>query len=459
MKPRASEELKASEIYSPRFEVSKSVYQQQALIKKAPPGFQPQPLRETEVQTMQGIPLLLAAHLRETKRRRRNLSPREALIAHRSPMHGAYHPNQQLYTVGEGDHLRGRYGNDADSPSPLGRWIEELQFPASLKVPPYVGYYDRKGDPYNFIHDATRVWWNSLPKGMVTSYEDLKKSLTKSPREILVTKKVGKTFTKPPKMVPKTKDTSKYCEFHQDYGHDTNACRELKHQIEEVVKSGKLAHLIIRIRKGRAKQTYTQLEEWVAPAVKEEPVVEGKKEPILMIGVINNPLKRKEPPRIMSVEEMIFTPIRNRVFVYRPYPHKRTGLRKARPRIIMSEYQDIKRCEQVKRLKESHPDTPMIFFECVNPEENVVINQKYPEQTVTIGRQLPIYIRVEALRYDTVPRTLKIGDEIFITEHKLNEDKKITPVQKKRGMVLERSATTSKEVKELRKARILRETR
>nr|GEY69465.1 hypothetical protein [Tanacetum cinerariifolium] len=73
-----------------------------------------------------------------------------------------------------------------------------------------------------------------------------------------------------------------------------------------------------------------------------------------------------------------------------------------RPRVIISEYQDIKRCEQ----------------------------------------------------------TLKIRDEIFVTEHRLNENKKITPVQqKKRGMALERRATSAKEVKELRKAGIQREKR
>ncbi|GKA35819.1 reverse transcriptase domain-containing protein [Tanacetum coccineum] len=59
-----------------------------------------------------------------------------------------------------------------------------------------------------------------------------------------------------------------------------------------------------------------------------------------------------------------------------------------------------------------------------------------------------------------LPRTFKLGSEIFVTEHKLNEDKKITPVQQmKRGMAPERSAATSKEVEELRKAGILRETR
>ncbi|GJV19793.1 reverse transcriptase domain-containing protein [Tanacetum coccineum] len=118
---------------------------------KASHGFQPQPLKGTEGRTMQ-------------------------------------------------DHLRGGYENDADSFSLLTRWIEEFQFLDGLKVPPHVGYYDWKQDPDNFIHvfegamrmekwampvtcymfvyilkDVARVWWNSLPKRVVTSYEDLNK--------------------------------------------------------------------------------------------------------------------------------------------------------------------------------------------------------------------------------------------------------------------------------------------
>ncbi|GKA27753.1 hypothetical protein Tco_0713921 [Tanacetum coccineum] len=118
-------------------------------------------------------------------------------------------------------------------------------------------------------------------------------SLTKTPREILASGKVVKNFTKPPKMISKARDASKYCEFHQDYGHDTNACRELKNQIEKAVKSGKLAHLIKGIRKGKAKKTDAQPGEWAAPIVKAEPATEGKDEPILMIGVVDNPLKGK----------------------------------------------------------------------------------------------------------------------------------------------------------------------
>ncbi|GJR36437.1 hypothetical protein Tco_1212121 [Tanacetum coccineum] len=59
-----------------------------------------------------------------------------------------------------------------------------------------------------------------------------------------------------------------------------------------------------------------------------------------------------------------------------------------------------------------------------------------------------------------IPRTLKIRGDIFVTEHTLKEDKKITPVQqKKRRMALDRIAAALKEVEELKKAGILNETR
>ncbi|GKD82802.1 hypothetical protein Tco_1349641, partial [Tanacetum coccineum] len=62
---------------------------------------------------------------------------------------------------------------------------------------------------------------------------------------------------------------------------------------------------------------------------------------------------------------------------------------------------------------------------CFNPEEKVIINPKYPEQTVTIGRQLPTKAKqrlikllkdnadVFAWQYSDmtrIPRTLKIRD-------------------------------------------------
>ncbi|GKC89716.1 hypothetical protein Tco_1150365, partial [Tanacetum coccineum] len=88
------------------------------------------------------------------------------------------------------------------------------------------------------------------------------------------------------------------------------------------------------------------------------------------------------------------------------------------PRVIMSEYQDVRRCE-------------------------------YPEQTVTIGRQLPAKAKQELIKL------LKDNADIFA-----RQDKKITPVQqKKRRMAPERAATATKEVEALRKEEILKEKR
>nr|GEY00639.1 reverse transcriptase domain-containing protein [Tanacetum cinerariifolium] len=71
-------------------------------------------------------------------------------------------------------------------------------------------------------------------------------NLSKNPREISVAEKVAKTFEQPPRMLENTQshDMTKYCHFHEDHRHDTNNCRELRHQIEEVVKSVQLSQLV-----------------------------------------------------------------------------------------------------------------------------------------------------------------------------------------------------------------------
>ncbi|GJT91536.1 reverse transcriptase domain-containing protein [Tanacetum coccineum] len=84
-------------------------------------------------------------------------------------------------------------------------------------------------------------------------------SLSKSPKEILATEKAERSFEPPPKMFKskRSRDTSKYCHFHEDYRHDINDCKHLRTQIQEVVNSRQLSHLVKRIKKERTKSSDT----------------------------------------------------------------------------------------------------------------------------------------------------------------------------------------------------------
>ena len=43
---------------------------------------------------------------------------------------------------------------------------------------------------------------------------------------------------------PSTRDNTKYCEFHMDYGHRTNNCIQLKREIEFLIRRGYLRRFI-----------------------------------------------------------------------------------------------------------------------------------------------------------------------------------------------------------------------
>ncbi|GJR16433.1 hypothetical protein Tco_0799085 [Tanacetum coccineum] len=75
--------------------------------------------------------------------------------------------------------------------------------------------------------------------------------LTRTPKEILATK-AGKFKPPPPMVTPVEKRSSnKFCDFHNDKGHSTDECMQLKKQIEELMRAGKLSHLIKEIKQGK----------------------------------------------------------------------------------------------------------------------------------------------------------------------------------------------------------------
>ncbi|XP_071726901.1 uncharacterized protein [Rutidosis leptorrhynchoides] len=69
--------------------------------------------------------------------------------------------------------------------------------------------------------------------------------LTKTPKEILLQERVAKSFPDPQPLGENSKrDRSKFCIFHDEYGHDTNRCRDLAELIADAYEKGKLDHLI-----------------------------------------------------------------------------------------------------------------------------------------------------------------------------------------------------------------------
>nr|GEY16034.1 reverse transcriptase domain-containing protein [Tanacetum cinerariifolium] len=71
-----------------------------------------------------------------------------------------------------------------------------------------------------------------------------------TPKEILAVE-VGKFQPPPPMVTPVEKKSSNmFCDFHNDKGHSTDECMQLKKQIEELVRARKLSYLIKEIKHG-----------------------------------------------------------------------------------------------------------------------------------------------------------------------------------------------------------------
>ncbi|GJZ12892.1 reverse transcriptase domain-containing protein [Tanacetum coccineum] len=119
-------------------------------------------------------------------------------------------------------------------------------------------------------------------------------------------------------------------------------------------------------------------------------------------------------------------------------------------RTVFSTYESEKIEEGVKKIRETSPIKTKGVLSCTDVEEKIVVNSKYPEQTVTIGKQLqehfkerlPSLLRTNADVFAWthadmmgIPRTITIDEKPFNTEHKLNEYSHIKPIKQKRGIL------------------------
>nr|GEW17542.1 reverse transcriptase domain-containing protein [Tanacetum cinerariifolium] len=186
--------------------------------------------------------------------------------------------------------------------------IHNFESSCRTRMPNNVKTYDETGDPEDHVKisqaasqverwamptwwhmfnstliGATRVWFDEFPLKSVDSYKDLKAAflaylmqqkkyvkdlveihnikqkdeetiknfIERTSKEILAAE-AGKFQPPPPMVTPVEKRSSnKFCDFHNDKGHSTDECMQLKKQIEELVRAGKLSHLIKEIKHGR----------------------------------------------------------------------------------------------------------------------------------------------------------------------------------------------------------------
>ncbi|GKA68392.1 hypothetical protein Tco_0768309 [Tanacetum coccineum] len=276
-------------------------------------------------------------------------------------------------------------------------------------------------------------------------------SLSKIPRDILATEKAARSFEQPPHMLEsrRSRDMSKYCYFHEDHGHDTNDCRQLRSQIEEVVKSGQLSHLVKGIKKERAKTSDSQRGE------KKEKSTTPAEASILMINqeeaCIRNNIS-KSPT--FEGREITFPPVTKGSNSSTPVVIKAKIFRREVGRVHMDSGSSCEAIGEVlleitigdtplsrsdtlnfvivrsnslynmllgrtairkigMKIKETSPVNTKGVFSYTDAEEKIIVNSKYPEQTVTIRKQLPEHFkeRFRSINMKLNPKKCTFGVE------------------------------------------------
>ncbi|GJT35452.1 hypothetical protein Tco_0925871 [Tanacetum coccineum] len=275
--------------------------------------------------------------------------------------------------------------------------------------------------------------------------------------------------------------------FWQRKRHETNDCRQLRNQIEEAVKSGQLSHLVKGIKKERAKASDTQREEgkkdkgivpvnrvYMESGSSREVIYEHfflKLKPSIKASKVDSkvPLVGFSGEHSWPIGEV---PLEIRIG---DDPSSRTEtlnfviVRSNSPHNLLLGRTTM---QKMGIVKEASPTDVKGILSYTNVEERVIVNNKYPKQTIIIGKQLLEKFK-ERLRdllksnadvfawthadMTRIPRTIMVGGKPFNTEHKLNEYSHITPIKQKRsGLGPDRSTEAYKEIEELMKEGILR---
>nr|XP_043619716.1 uncharacterized protein LOC122591515 [Erigeron canadensis] len=114
--------------------------------------------------------------------------------------------------------------------------------------PGYGKDLDRNRKNHNFRHERFRTGPFNRSQGGASRSNQNAHPL-RNTRDILAAEKA------PIRGNLRGKDMSKFCEFYNRYGHETNECKVFKHKVEEAMKTGKYSTLLKGIKEPRQSKT------------------------------------------------------------------------------------------------------------------------------------------------------------------------------------------------------------
>ncbi|GJU44050.1 hypothetical protein Tco_1201316 [Tanacetum coccineum] len=268
--------------------------------------------------------------------------------------------------------------------------------------------------------------------------------LIKTLKEIFALDK-GKFKASPPMTTPVEKQNhAKFCEFHGEVGHNTDECMHLKKQIEEMLKAGKLTHLIKELKQNNGKEQ---------PKVTKKGETSGKDKAlaILMVQPWEMVARQRITQSFSPNLEIFFPPLgedegtegpmiieaeigghcvhrmKTKSQKLQAFPSTALGMLKIPVEGGVVTLKSSKlvplECAAVFGPKEAPSATKLIIEERIK----VAINPEYPEQTVMIGSTLTEEGRNKLC--GLLQRNLDIfawkpadmtGLPIHIAEHRLN---------------------------------------
>nr|GFA45990.1 reverse transcriptase domain-containing protein [Tanacetum cinerariifolium] len=260
--------------------------------------------------------------------------------------------------------------------------------------------------------------------------------LTKTPKEILATE--ASKFQPPPPMVTpiEKRSSNKFCDFHNDKGHSTDECMQLKKQIEELVRAGKLSHLIKEIKQGRDQ----------SKTVKKETTAKDKPTVIYMVQSWQRTVKQKVTQSFKRVREIEFpqlTAIPPTVHGMLKFPVE-GGIATIRSTILIpTECASVTTSFVTPGEKRTRPANFTVALHPDFPDQKVVIRGSLSDKGRTelcsvLKKNLDI-LAWQPSDMTGVPRS--------VAEHRLNIWEGYTPIrQKKRGQAPERDRAIQAEI-------------